>query len=159
MKFFCNPKQLMNSLSIVQKAVSSKTTLPILKGIYLEARDNNLKLVGTDMEIGINHVMEANIIEEGSIVVDSRLFSDIIRRLPEAGIETGVNPDGTPNKINKFIRILCEEIVKEIKDNAKVTCAIAPTSINSIGTGANAGGTIVVKSYNTIPVNTDGLVQ
>lgn len=87
------------------------------------------------------------------------LASAIIRRLPEAGIETGVNPDGTPNKINKFIRILCEEIVKEIKDNAKVTCAIAPTSINSIGTGANAGGTIVVKSYNTIPVNTDGLVE
>ena len=87
------------------------------------------------------------------------LASAIIRRLPEAGIETGVNPDGSPNKTNKFVRVLCEELVKEIKDNAKVTCAIAPTSINIIGTGANAGGTIVVKSYNTIPVNTDGLVE
>ena len=87
------------------------------------------------------------------------LASAIIRRLPEAGIETGVNPCGAPNVNNKLIRIVCEEVIKEIKDNAKVTCAIAPTSINSIGTGANAGGTIVVKSYNTIAVNTDGLVE
>ena len=87
------------------------------------------------------------------------LASAIIRRLPEAGIETGVNPDGSPNKINKFVRILCEELVKELKDNAKVTCTIAPESINSIGTGANAGGTIVVSSYNVTPVNTSGILE
>lgn len=86
-------------------------------------------------------------------------IGSIIKRMPEAGIETGVNPCGAPNVNNKLIRIVCEEVIKEIKDNAKVTCAIAPTSINSIGTGANAGGTIVVKSYNTIAVNTDGLVE
>ena len=87
------------------------------------------------------------------------LASAIIRRLPEAGIETGVNPDGSPNKTNKFVRVLCEELVKEIKDNAKVTCTIAPESINSIGKGANAGGPVVVTSYNTTPVNTMGIIQ
>lgn len=87
MKFFCDQKTLMHSISIVQKAVSSKSTLPILKGIYLEAFDQNLRLVGTDTEIGIDHVMKANIIEEGSIVVDARLFSDIIRRLPDFEVE------------------------------------------------------------------------
>ena len=86
-------------------------------------------------------------------------IGSIIKRMPEAGIETGVNPDGTPNKINKFIRILCEEIVKEIKDNAKVTCVIAPKSITSIGIGSNASGPIVVKSYNTIPVITNGIIK
>ena len=87
------------------------------------------------------------------------LTSAIIRRLPEAGIETGVNADGSPNKINQFVRVLCEEIVTEIKDNAKVTCVLQPGTINSIGTGANAGGPIVVTSYNTIPVNTMGIIQ
>ncbi len=87
MKFYCDPKALMHSISLVQKAVSSKTTLPILKGIYLEAFESSLRLVGTDMEIGIDHIMDANIIEEGSIVVDARLFSEIIRRLPDYEVE------------------------------------------------------------------------
>ena len=87
------------------------------------------------------------------------LTGSIIKRMPEAGIETDINPCGAPNVNNKFIRIICEEVIKEIKDNAKVTCVIAPTSINSIGTGANAGGPVVVTSYNTIPVNTMGIIQ
>ena len=87
------------------------------------------------------------------------LTSAIIRRLPEAGIETGVNADGSPNKINQFVRVLCEEIVTEIKDNAKVTCVLQPGTINSIGTGANADGPVVVTSYNTMPVNTMGIIE
>ena len=47
----------------------------------------------------------------------------------------------------------------QIKDNAKVTCVLQPGTINSIGTGANAGGPVVVTSYNTIPVNTMGIIQ
>ena len=52
------------------------------------------------------------------------LTSSNIKRLSEAGIETGVNNDGSPNKINQFVRILIEEIVQEIKDNARVTCVV-----------------------------------
>lgn len=87
------------------------------------------------------------------------LASAIIRRLPEAGIETGVNNDGSPNKNNQFVRILCEEIVKEIKDNARVTCIIEPGTINSLGTGANAGGPVVVNSINTTPINILGIIE
>ena len=87
------------------------------------------------------------------------LTGAIIRRLPEAGIETGVNADGSPNKINQFVRVLCEEVIKEIKDNAKVTCVLRPGTINSIGVGGNAGGPVVVTSYNTIPVNTMGIIE
>ena len=83
----------------------------------------------------------------------------IIKRMPEAGIETDINPCGAPNVNNKLIRIVCEEVIKEIKDNAKVTCVIAPKSITSIGIGSNASGPIVVKSYNTIPVITNGIIK
>ena len=86
-------------------------------------------------------------------------IGSIIKRMPEAGIETGVNPCGAPNVNNKLIRIVCEEVIKEIKDNAKVTCVIAPKSINSIGIGSNASGSIVVKSYNTMPVITNGIIK
>lgn len=87
------------------------------------------------------------------------LTSAIIKRLPEAGIETGVNPDGSQNKINQFVRIMCEEIVTEIKDNARVTCVIEPGSVISQGTGANAGGPVVVVSTNTMLGQTLGLIE
>ena len=87
------------------------------------------------------------------------LASSIIKRLPEAGIETGVNNDGSPNKINQFVRILSEEIIQEIKDNARVTCVVESGTINSLGTGANAGGPVVVTSVNTIPINIMGIIQ
>lgn len=87
------------------------------------------------------------------------LTSAIIRRLPEAGIETGANNDGTENKINKFVRIMSEEIVKEIKDNARVTCVIEPGSIIGTGTGANAGAPIVVSTVNTMIGTMLGLIE
>ncbi len=87
MKFFCNSRALLYGISIVQKAVSSKSTLPILKGIYIKAFDQNLRLITTDMELGIDHIMDANVIEKGSVVVDARLFGEIIRRLPDSEVE------------------------------------------------------------------------
>ena len=83
------------------------------------------------------------------------LTAAIIQRMPEAKIETGVNNCGAPNKNNKFIRIVCEELIKEIKDNARVTCVVETSKLNSIGTGGGA----VVSSVNTFPTNTDGIVQ
>lgn len=95
MKIICSQKKLNAAVNIVQKAVSTKTTLPILKGILLEAKDNKLKLVGNDLDIGIENHIEANIVREGSIVISSRLFGDIIRKLPDSDIEIDV--DGQNN--------------------------------------------------------------
>ncbi len=87
------------------------------------------------------------------------LTTAIIRRLPEAGIETGSNPDGSPNKINQFVRIMCEETIKEIKDNARVTTVIEPGSVITTGNGANAGGPVVVVSTNTVVSQALGLIE
>ena len=87
------------------------------------------------------------------------LASAVIQRLPEAGIVTNKNPDGTPNKINQFVRIFSEEIVKEIKNNAQVTGVITPGSVVSQGTGANAGGPVFVVSTNMLPSNMNGIVR
>lgn len=85
--------------------------------------------------------------------------SSIIKRMPEAQIETGVNECGMPNKNNKFIRIVCEELIKEIKDNARVTCVIEPSKLNSVGTGGNTGGLVGLKSVNIYPTGTKGIIQ
>lgn len=87
------------------------------------------------------------------------LASAVIQRLPEAGIVTAKNPDGTPNKINQFVRIFSEEIVKEIKNNALVTGVITPGSVVSQGMGSNAGGPVYVVSTNAMPSSLNGIVR
>ncbi len=91
MKLICNQRTLSSSITVVQKAVSTKTTLPILKGILLETCGQQLKLVGTDLEIGIESYMDAEIISPGAVVLSSRILGDIIRKLPDSDIEIEVD--------------------------------------------------------------------
>lgn len=87
------------------------------------------------------------------------LTGAIIQRLPEAGIPTGVNPDGSPNIICSFARIVSEEVIKEIKNHAKVINVLEPGSIMSTGVGGNAGGPVVINSVNTMIAEALGIVQ
>ena len=81
MKFTCNQQTLTKALNTVSKAVSNRTTLPILKGILLEAKENGtLVLTASDLEISIQKEIEASVDVPGSAVVVSKLFGDIIRK-------------------------------------------------------------------------------
>ncbi|MGI5852519.1 MAG: DNA polymerase III subunit beta [Caldicoprobacterales bacterium] len=90
MKFTCMQKKLSDSISIVQKAISPRTTHPILEGIYLKAYKGILKLIGNDLDLGIECFLDATIHSEGSVVIPSRLFGDIIRKLPNCQIDIEV---------------------------------------------------------------------
>ena len=93
MKIICNQKLLAHKIGICQKAINSKTTLEILKGIHISAKNESLRLTGYDLEIGIETYTQAEIIEEGNIVVNARLFGDIIRKLPDTFIEIETDSD------------------------------------------------------------------
>lgn len=67
------------------KAVSNKTTLPILECILIES-DEQIKLTATDMELGIETYVNGTILEAGKIAIDAKLFSEIIRKLPDSEI-------------------------------------------------------------------------
>lgn len=82
MKVKINQNELYKAINIVQKAVSSRTTQPILTGILLEAIENQLILTATDLEIGIKTYINCEIIEKGQVVMQSRLLGDFIRKLP-----------------------------------------------------------------------------
>ncbi|NBJ74956.1 DNA polymerase III subunit beta, partial [Neglecta sp. X4] len=87
MKFTCNQSVLTKALNIVSKAVTSRTTIPILKGILLEVSNNGtLKMSASDLDITIEETIEVENAESGSIVVQSKLFGDIIRKLPNADV-------------------------------------------------------------------------
>ncbi|MFW6287246.1 MAG: DNA polymerase III subunit beta [bacterium] len=92
MNLIINQKEFYNGIQIVQRAVSSKSTLPILKGIYMEAhKDKGIKLIGNNLEMGIEYWVNADIIEEGSIVLPATELSNIIRELPSSEISFNVN--------------------------------------------------------------------
>lgn len=82
MKIICNTSILSEAASNVQKAVMTKTAMPILEGILCTTTDHGLKLTGYDLEIGIETVIEADIIEEGSVILNAKTFCDIIRHIP-----------------------------------------------------------------------------
>ncbi len=91
MKFSCSQRDLTEGLNSVQKAVSVKTTLPILKGILIETDGDVLKLTGNDLNLGIEARIPARITEHGSVVVSSRIFGEIIRKLPETQLNFNVD--------------------------------------------------------------------
>ena len=90
MRIEIDQQSLANHINIVQKGISSRTTLQILDGILLETVKGKLKLTATDLEIGIETYVDCNIIEEGSIVVNSRIFGDIVKKLPNSQIDISV---------------------------------------------------------------------
>ena len=87
MKFTCNQQSLAKALNTVSKAVSNRTTIPILKGIMIKAtEEGSLILTASDLEISIKKEIEADVAEPGAFVVMAKLFGDIIRKLPNEDI-------------------------------------------------------------------------
>ncbi|MBO5057428.1 MAG: DNA polymerase III subunit beta [Lachnospiraceae bacterium] len=83
MKLVCSKSNLLNGVNIVSKAVPNKTTMSILECILIDASGGNIKLIANDMELGIETVIEGDIIEKGQIALDAKIFLEIVRKLPD----------------------------------------------------------------------------
>lgn len=172
MKVICSKEDLLNGINIVQKAVSTKTTLAILEGILLNA-DDKLKLTGNDLEIGIECFVEADVRETGSIVINSKIFGDIVRRLPDSQVLIevkennvvivecekshfeikGLNPSGYPALPNVEKDNILKLSQKYVKDMIRQT-------VFAVGTDENrpilTGSLIEVKNKELVLVSIDG---
>src|SRR5699024_8919902 len=95
MKFIVQRQHLISGVQDVMKAISSRTAIPILTGMKIEATPNGITLTGSDSDISIESFIPAeedgmvNVeqIEEGSVVLQARYFPDIVRKLPESTVE------------------------------------------------------------------------
>ena len=83
MKIICSKLNLVKGVSIVSKAVPSKTTMPILECILIDATTDIIKFTANDMELGIETIIEGDIIKKGMIAIDAKIFSEIVRKLPD----------------------------------------------------------------------------
>lgn len=84
MHILCSKTNLINAATLASRAVATRTTKPILSCFLLEAQDDIFKFFANDLELAIEtNPIEANIIESGSVLIDAKMFTDIVRRLPE----------------------------------------------------------------------------
>ena len=87
MKVTCQPTVLSQALQIVSRAISTRTTLPILNNILLETTPEGLALTATNLEIGIRKTISAEVAEEGSTTAPARLLTDFVATLPDEPLE------------------------------------------------------------------------
>lgn len=90
MKLICSKANLLKGVNIVSKAVPTRTTMNILECILIDASTDEIKFTANDMELGIETKIEGEIVEHGIIALDAKIFSEIVRKLPdnEVTIET-----------------------------------------------------------------------
>ena len=102
MKFVCEKEKLMIGLNTVSRSSVSRTTDPIFEGILITVKDKTIILTTNDSEIGMEcKISDIDCIEEGKVVVDCKMFCDIIRKLPNSEIKLYINE-------NDLLVIECE---------------------------------------------------
>ena len=126
MKLICSKSNLLNGVNIVSKAVPSKTTMSILECILIDATKGQITLTANDMELGIETVIEGEIIEKGIIALDAKIFLEMVRKLPDndVTIETDSSyktiitcEKATFNIIGKSLKEVIRQTIFSIADN------------------------------------------
>ncbi len=128
MKIICSQESLLHGIQTVQKGISSRIGLPIYNGILFEANeDNKVHLFATDLEIGIDCYIPAQVIETGSTVIPSKIISELIKKFPEGKIEiecieNNITTIKENNSNYKILGFSAEEFSNfpEIKMRAKI---------------------------------------
>lgn len=128
MHFRCEKRDLIESISIVQKAILGKSPMPVLEGIYIEAANNEIIMRGTDIDLSIETVLKSTILEEGTIVLDSKLLGDFVRKLPDSIIEMATMENNSiliscENSEFNLLYLTAEEfpVLPEIENAEKIT--------------------------------------
>lgn len=95
MKFQCNSQDLQKSIAVVEKAISSRSSLPVLENVYVEISEGKLKLRGNDLEIGIENIIPIqNVEQEGSVLVKAKTLSSIVSKLDNQSVTIEVDEKG-----------------------------------------------------------------
>src|SRR5919106_2959467 len=89
----CTRDELAEKLTLVSRAVSTRSAVQVLQGILLRAEGDQLQLAATDMELSLRASLEAEVAEEGAVVVPGRLLGDIARLLPDGNVALTAKAD------------------------------------------------------------------
>ena len=149
MRVSCFQENLSKGLSIVGRAVSSRSTLPVLGNILLEAKNNQLRLAATNLEIGINCWIGARVDDEGAVTVPSRLLAEFVNSLPPEQIELELSVR------SQSLHLRCANFDANIKGIDAQEFPVIPTVDN----GAGPEETAEALEGRTIALETAGLTK
>lgn len=93
MHIICDKSKLIEGMNIVMKAISGKTTMMILECVVIEVKDNQIKLIANDLQLGIETLIDGEIKQEGSVAVGAKVFFEIIRKLPSDNVSITVDEE------------------------------------------------------------------
>lgn len=118
MHFNCNKLELSEAITNVSKAVPSKSSIPQLEGIKLSLTDNNLTLTGYNLELGITTTVNVtnNDNSNGEYIINARLFSDMVRKMPSDSINIIINKNGDMKAHLKALNTNCKIAVLSAED-------------------------------------------
>ncbi|GAB4446502.1 MAG: DNA polymerase III subunit beta [Anaerolineae bacterium] len=131
MQVSCLQENLAKGLSIVGRAVASRSTLPVLSNVLLATDNGQLKLAATNLEIGINCWVGAKVAQEGAITVPARLLSDFVNSLPPERIDLKLDES------TQTLNLRCARFESNIKGIDAQEFPIVPT--------AASGGDAVIR--------------
>lgn len=116
MKFSLPKSRLFSYLQHILQVVPTKSTLPILTNILIEALDNKIKISATDLDISITTTVESDVVKKGSACLPARILFDIIKELPESDISFEASAQRVeikiPNGSYKIASVASEEFPK-----------------------------------------------
>ncbi|MDO5755208.1 MAG: DNA polymerase III subunit beta [Tissierellia bacterium] len=127
MRIEINQQDLMAHIQIAQRAISNRTTLQILNGMYFQARDNYLRIISTDLELFIETKVPCFVKEEGEVVINSTLISNIVRKLPQEVIaiesdQQQINIQCQQSKFNLIGQDVTEyPLLPNVEEGEKIT--------------------------------------
>ena len=124
MKIQISQEELNRAVQIAQKAVSSRGLLPVLTGILFKAANGLLDIYSTDLEISIRCTLEAQVVDEGEIVIPARLLGEIIKNLPAGKLEIA------SDEKSGNIKITSQEAVFDIRSYSAADFPKFPTIIS-----------------------------
>lgn len=97
MNIICDKSKLLEGINIVMKAIPGKSTMAILECIVIDVKENMIKLISNDLELGIETIIDGNIKEEGAVAVNAKVFFEIIRKLPSDEVFISVDENYVMN--------------------------------------------------------------
>lgn len=124
MKFAILKSELSKYISIAQRAISNKSAIQILEGIVFEAVGNELILSSTDLELSVNTRVNCEVYEEGSVVLNSEIIGNIVRKMPEDMIHFSGNSDN--------ITITCQNSRFDLKGQDAMDYPSLPDPVDEI---------------------------
>ena len=94
MKIECEKSLLAAAIEGVSRAITNRSAIPVLEGIYLQAEGFKLTLTGYDMEMGITTTIDCNVLVPGEMVLDAKLLGSMVSRMPAGNVTIDMDDEG-----------------------------------------------------------------